>query len=228
MNKVLVVLSGGQDSTTCLFWALSRYQHVEAVTFNYNQRHSIEIACATKIAEYAKEYGLRRHSVMDISSIALEGTSPLTNKELDVESYKDAASLPGGLEKTFVPGRNIIFTAIASNLVVARSLDAMVVGVSEEDFGGYPDCRHEFISAMETAISAGMPNHVSILTPLIHLDKKATVEMSYELKGCWAAIGMSHTCYNGVAGGCGTCHSCLLRQKGFDLAGHQDPMKVGQ
>ena len=147
MSKVLVVLSGGQDSTTALFHARLAYGEVHAVTFNYGQRHSIEIEAAKKVAEMA---GCNSHEIIDLGRV-LKGTSPLVSDN-PVGHYASADQLPGGLEPTFVPCRNLLFLTIAANRAIVLVCDVMVTGVCEADFGGYPDCRREFIDALEKTL----------------------------------------------------------------------------
>lgn len=220
MSKALVVLSGGQDSTTCLFWAKKHYDEVIAISFEYGQRHSIELASSNIIAELA---GVKRE-LITLGPI-LKGTSPLVNPEFEVEKYESAETLPGGLEKTFVPGRNILFLTIAANRAYVENCDAIVTGVSQEDFGGYPDCREDFIFQMELALGEGFGRTFKIETPLVDLSKKETVLLAGQLgDGCWQALAYSHTCYNGMFPPCGKCHACLLREKGFNEAGYDDPL----
>jgi len=161
--KALTVLSGGQDSTTCLYWALANFDENIAITFDYGQKHRREIGCAQEIARKA---GVE-HEVIKIGNI-LQGTSPLVNQDYDVEEYKDAESLPGGLEKTFVPSRNMLFLTIASNRAYVNGCDVVITGVSEEDYGGYPDCREEFIKGMENVYVEGLEKDIKILTRIIH------------------------------------------------------------
>ena len=219
MANALVILSGGQDSTTCLFWALREYRSVQALTFAYDQRHSREIASARNIAKVA---GVS-HEVIDLGAL-FAGLSPLTNKSQAVESYATAETLPGGLENTFVPGRNILFLAVAANRAYVQACDDLIIGVSQEDFGGYPDCRENFISKMQEAITAGLDRDLQIRAPLMHLSKKQTVELALTLPGCMEALALSTTCYNGVLPPCGHCHACLLRERGFCEAGVADPL----
>jgi 7-cyano-7-deazaguanine synthase len=219
MVKALTILSGGQDSTTCLYWAKKHYDEVVALTFNYNQRHIREIESAKIIAKLAKV----PHEIIDMGSI-FAGLSPLTDHKQSVENYGSANDLPGGLEKTFVPGRNILFLCVAANRAYVTGCDDMIVGVSEEDFGGYPDCRLDFIRKMEEALKSGLDRSIAIKTPLIHLTKRKTVELAQTLAGCMEALAHSTTCYNGDVPPCGHCHSCLLRQKGFSDAGVDDPL----
>lgn len=233
--KPLVILSGGQDSTTCLYWAkqLPGVEEVHAVTFDYGQRHAIEIESALKVAEMA---GVASHEIVKLPDGILRGTSPLINADHEVGRYESAETLPGGLEDTFVPARNILFLTLAANRAYCLGCDALVIGVSQEDYGGYPDCRIEFINAMEKALCEGMPKPLVIKKPLITLNKMRTVELADVLDmthygatgkregGCLDALAYSHTCYNGETPPCGSCHACLLRAKGFQEAEVVDPL----
>lgn len=218
--KRMVILSGGQDSVTCLYWALANSDEVVALTFDYGQRHRRELDCAAKIAELAKV----PQQVLDLRGL-FSGSSPLTDHSKSVEHYQSADTLPGGLEDTFVPGRNMLFLAVAAGRAYTENCDSLVIGVSQEDFGGYPDCRESFIKSMEATIEQALERKVAVDTPLLYLDKKATVEMAAELEGCWEALGDSHTCYEGAFPPCGECHSCLLRARGFAQAGKTDPLE---
>jgi len=235
VKKPLVILSGGQDSTTCLYWAkqMPGVQEVHAVTFDYGQRHAAEIQSAQTVAEMA---GVASHEFIKLPEGILRGTSPLVNPDYEVGQYESAETLPGGLEDTFVPARNILFLTLAANRAHCLGCDTLVIGVSQEDYGGYPDCRVEFINAMERAICEGMPKPLLIKKPLITLNKMRTVEMARDLDhahyretgraegGCLDALAYSHTCYNGEFPPCGSCHACLLRAKGFEEAEQYDPL----
>ena len=140
--RALVISSGGQDSTTCLFWAKQHFDEVFAVTYNYGQRHAIEIEAAKEVGVLA---GVRKHFIVNVGPI-LVGSSPLVSSNA-LEQYKDMHSLPGGLEKTFVPGRNLLFLTLAANLAYTLGITDVVTGVCEEDSGGYPDCRQAFIDS---------------------------------------------------------------------------------
>jgi len=219
MTKALVIFSGGQDSTTCLFWAKHNYDYVQALTFDYKQRHSIEIESAKKIANIASV----PHEVMDLGPI-FQGLSPLTDLSRPVEQYESADTLPGGLEATFVPGRNILFLTVSANRAYIAGCDDIIIGVSQEDFGGYPDCREQFIGSMETALIAGLDKQIAIRTPLMHLNKMETVRLAKTFAGCMEALAYSTTCYNGAVPPCQSCHACLLRSRGFSMAGVTDPL----
>lgn len=222
--KVLVILSGGQDSTTCLFWAKTIADEVHAVTFDYGQRHQRELAAAAIVAGMA---GVASHEEVTLGPI-LQGTSPLVNKLHQVEGYANADVLPGGIEKTFVPMRNALFLTIAANRAAVLGCSMMITGVSQEDYGGYPDCREEFLNAQEQAINMALgeshPDYLHIGAPLLYLDKQRTVYLAQEVPGALRAMANTHTCYRGEYPPCGTCHACLLREKGFAQAGIPDPL----
>lgn len=232
--KILVVLSGGQDSTTCLAAAIASHgvENVHTITFDYGQRHDIEVTAARHIARLAG-IGDRATTVVLPSNILL-GSSPLVNKEKAVEEYANAAALPGGLEKTFVPMRNQLFLTIAANHAAAIASSAnqhdikIVTGLSQEDYGGYPDCRGDFIMQMNETIMYSLDDpdlpRVTIETPLLNMSKKQTVEYSEELPRARELLAFSHTCYNGACPPCGKCHACLLRSKGYAEAGVTDPL----
>lgn len=225
MQKALVVLSGGQDSTTCLFWALKQGYDVSCVTFDYGQRHRIEIEAAKTIAKMA---GVET-AVVELGPV-LGGTSPLTSGAV-LEQYKDFNSLPGGLEKTFVPYRNQLFLTVAANRAYIIGASILVTGVCQEDFGGYPDCRRLFINALELACTRGShtgtdgaPGPMKIETPLMDLTKAESVKLAKRLPGCWEALAYSHTSYDGMYPPTGQDHATLLRAKGFFEAGLPDPL----
>lgn len=233
-NKALVVLSGGQDSTTCLFWACEAFEQVYAVTYNYGQRHARELDAAAKVFELAKNRWpdvLVEHVVIEVGPI-LQGSSPLVSQN-ELEQYSDMYSLPGGLEKTFVPGRNLLFLTLAANHAYARGILNIVTGVCQEDFGGYPDCRQIFIDAAATAIRLGFGatiddpfSKLRIHTPLMDLTKAETVLMAYgDLDvAAWEALAYTHTSYDGAYPPIGNDHATLLRAKGFLEANLPDPL----
>jgi 7-cyano-7-deazaguanine synthase len=222
--KALIVFSGGQDSTTCLALALDGGYDCYLLTINYGQRHAIEIDSARKIAELA---GLtHHHEVLRVDNI-LKSTSPLVS-DAELEQYADHISLPGGLEKTFVPMRNQLFLTLAANRAVALGCTAIFTGVCQEDFGGYPDCRRVFIDAVEQAINLGsdLSTPIEIITPLMHLTKADSVRLAAELPRCMEYLAYSHTAYDGAYPPVGHDHATLLRAKGFEEAGVPDPLVV--
>ncbi|MBP6744899.1 7-cyano-7-deazaguanine synthase QueC [bacterium] len=219
MSKALVVFSGGQDSTTCLYWAKQRFDSVRALTFDYGQRHGLELVSARTIAQMA---GVEQE-VIELGKI-FAGLSPLTDLSKPVEAYDGVESLPQGIASTFVPGRNILFLSVAANRAYVLGCDTVVIGVAEQDFGGYPDCRLDFIEKMQAALASGLDAPLTIAAPLMNLTKKDTVVLAQSLPGCLEALAYSTTCYNGVCPPCGHCNSCLLRAKGFEQAGISDPL----
>jgi 7-cyano-7-deazaguanine synthase len=227
-TKALVILSGGQDSTTCLYWALQQFDQVHAVTYDYGQRHRIELDAAEKVASMAGLVEFE-HVTVRVGPI-LAGASPLVSQNA-LEQYPDMYALPGGLEKTFVPGRNLLFLTLAANHAYARGIINLVTGVCQEDFGGYPDCRRVFIDAAEQAIRLGFGyddndqfSQMRIFTPLMDLTKAQSVRMAHELPGCWDALAHTHTAYDGKYPPTGNDHASLLRAKGFYEAGFPDPL----
>ncbi|WP_227395405.1 7-cyano-7-deazaguanine synthase QueC [Jeotgalibacillus aurantiacus] len=205
-NKAIVVFSGGQDSTTCLFWALEKFDEVEAVTFKYGQRHENEIVCAEKIAE---ELGVKHH-VLDMSLLNQLAPSALTRDEEIVEKE-------GELPSTFVPGRNLLFLSFAAVLAKQRHARHLVTGVCETDFSGYPDCRDIFIKSLNVTVNLSMEENFVIHTPLMWLDKKETWALADQLGRFDYIRTKTLTCYNGVQGdGCGDCPACRLRLNGMN------------
>lgn len=223
-KKALVVLSGGQDSTTCLYLAKAMGYELHAVTFDYGQRHARELEAAALIAGMASVEPYS-YEVIKLGPV-LKGTSPLVS-DATLEQYSDHQSLPGGIEKTFVPMRNQLFLTIAANRAVCVGADVIVTGVCEEDFGGYPDCRRVFIEALQAAINLsneGAAKPIEIFTPLMHLTKAQTVELALDLPGAYRALGYSHTSYDGQYPPIGHDHATLLRAKGFEEANVPDPL----
>ena len=218
LDKALVVLSGGQDSTTCLYWALDRFGagNVSAVTFDYGQRHRIEIDCAERVAAAA---GVPQ-KLLPIDTFAALGGDALTDDAIDVQTEIDDET---GLPNTFVPGRNLIFLTFAAAYAWHRGIGNMVTGVAQTDYSGYPDCREETIGSLQETLRLGMESDVLIHTPLMHLSKKETVELARDV-GALEAMALTHTCYNGQRPPCGVCPACVLRAKGFEEAGIEDPL----
>ncbi len=218
MEKALVVLSGGQDSTTCLYWAIDRFgaESVASVTFDYGQRHRVEIDCAAAIADFA---GVS-NTCLPIDTFAALGGDALTDPDIDVGAGVVETT---GLPNTFVPGRNLIFLTYAAAFAYQRGIDHLVTGVAQTDYSGYPDCRQETITALQRALQLGMESEVTIHTPLMHLSKKDTVLLARDL-GALPAMALTHTCYNGRQPPCGTCAACELRARGFAEAGIDDPL----
>jgi len=205
-KKAVVVFSGGQDSTTCLFWAKQQFDEVEAVTFNYGQRHKLELECA---AEIARELGVKHH-VLDMSLLNQLVPNALTRDDIAIEA--EAGKLP----TTFVDGRNLLFLSFAA--VLAKQLGAkhVVTGVCETDFSGYPDCRDVFVKSLNVTLNLAMDYQFVIDTPLMWLDKAQTWELADQLGAFDYVRTKTLTCYNGlIADGCGECPACRLRANGL-------------
>jgi 7-cyano-7-deazaguanine synthase len=216
-EKALVILSGGQDSTTCVFWAIDRFgrQAVETLTFDYGQRHRIELTAAAAVAAHA---GVR-NTVLPIDTFDKIGGSALTDESVDVPR----AVVGDGLPATFVPGRNIIFLTFAAAYAWRHGIDNLVAGVAQTDYSGYPDCRRATIDALEQTLALGLERRITIHTPLMYLSKKETVLLARELNAV-DALALTHTCYNGDRPPCGECAACILRARGFAEAGIPDPL----
>lgn len=220
-DTALVVLSGGQDSTTCLYWAIDRFGRgrVETLTFDYGQRHRIELESAAKVAKFA---GVP-NTCLPIDTFAALGGDALTDDSVDVPEGNETEA---GLPATFVPGRNLIFLTFAAAWAWRRGIRHLVTGVAQTDYSGYPDCRAATIDALQETLRLGMESEVVIHSPLMALSKRETVELIDKLGGL-PALALTHTCYNGERPPCGHCASCVLRAKGFAEAGIPDPLLQG-
>lgn len=209
MKKAVVVFSGGQDSTTCLVQALTQYDEVHAITFDYGQRHKLEIEVAQSLC---RELGVTVHKVMDVSLLNELAISSLTRDDIPVSHELQANGLPN----SFVPGRNILFLTLAGIYAYQIGALSVITGVCETDFSGYPDCRNSFVQAMENALQQGMEYDLSLVTPLMWLDKAQTWALADKYEHLELVKNKTLTCYNGVIGsGCGDCPSCKLRGEGL-------------
>jgi 7-cyano-7-deazaguanine synthase len=223
-SKALVLFSGGQDSATCLAWALSRYERVETIGFDYGQRHIIELTVRPGVLEKTREMSVEWNArlgpdhMIDLSVLGKISDTALTS---DVAIAMQANGLPN----TFVPGRNLLFLTIAATVAYRRGLNVLVGGMCETDYSGYPDCRNETMKAMEHALQLGMATPMAIETPLMWIDKAGTWKLAQNLGGT-ALVEMirteTHTCYLGERGalhewghGCGHCPACALRARGY-------------
>lgn len=223
-DKALVLFSGGQDSAVCVAWALDRYEHVETVGFDYRQRHRVELICrqtfllrmGVRFANWSPR--LKADHVLDLGILSEIGDTAMThNVDIKIED--------SGLPNTFVPGRNLMFLTAAAALAWRRGISNVVGGMCETDYSGYPDCRLDTIEALEKAVNMGMGSDLELLTPLMHIDKKATWEMAQALGGELLVdliIEETHTCYLGDRTnrhpwgyGCGSCPACQLRAAGY-------------
>ena len=223
-SSALVLFSGGQDSATCLAWALERYDRVETIGFDYGQRHAIELKQRAILREKfaalkpAWRERLSEDHTLDLSALGAISETAMT-REIAIEA--DARSLPN----TFVPGRNLIFLAFAAALAYRRGLKRIVGGMCETDFSGYPDCRDDAIKAMQVALNIGMDSRFVLETPLMWIDKAATWQMAQDIGGAAlvdTVVSDTHSCYLGERGalhawghGCGQCPACRLRADGF-------------
>ena len=221
----LVLFSGGQDSGTCLAWALERYARVETVGFDYGQRHRVELDCRAgvrgRLAALKPDWAHRlgEDHLLDLSVLGRISDTSLT-REAEIALRED------GLPNSFVPGRNLLFFTLAAALAYRRGLGVLVGGMCETDYSGYPDCRHDALKALETAINLGMPTSLAIETPLMWIDKAGTWAMAEALGG-EALVELvrdeTHSCYLGDRSrshawgkGCGACPACELRARGWE------------
>ncbi|HEX9171098.1 MAG TPA: 7-cyano-7-deazaguanine synthase QueC [Telluria sp.] len=223
-DTALVLFSGGQDSTTCLAWALQRYQRVETIGFDYGQRHAIELSVRPGILEKMRALDpawaarLGEDHLIDLSLIAKISDTALTSKV-------EIAMQENGLPNTFVPGRNLLFMTVAATVAYRRGLSVLVGGMCETDFSGYPDCRDDTMKALQVALNLGMATRLKVETPLMWIDKQQTWELAQQAGGN-ALVDLirseTHTCYLGERGalhpwgyGCGSCPACELRARGY-------------
>jgi 7-cyano-7-deazaguanine synthase len=225
-RSALVLFSGGQDSTTCLAWALERFQHVETAAFDYQQRHRIELdqrfvvlaEIRRRFPQWAARLG-KDHSV----DMAVLGQISETSLTRDVAFAMEKSGLPN----TFVPGRNLLFFTFAAAVAWRRNIRNLVGGMCETDYSGYPDCRDNTIKALQVAINLGMDRNFVLHTPLMWLDKAATWALAHEIGGQALVdiiLDHTHTCYRSERGprhawghGCGECPACSLRKRGYEM-----------
>ena len=223
-QKAIVLFSGGQDSAVCLVWALRHYKQVETIGFNYSQRHAIELETRlVLLAELAKTFpdlcsGLGEDHMLDLTTLGQISETSLT-REIQIEADET------GIPSTFVPARNLVFLTMASAVAWRRGASALVGGMCETDFSGYPDCRRDTLDAQAKALSLGLDREMRIETPLMYIDKAATWAMAHTQGGPKLTdliIEHSHTCYMGDRTqrhdwgyGCGTCPACDLRGRGW-------------
>jgi len=223
-DAALVLFSGGQDSTTCLAWALDRYPRVETIGFDYGQRHRVELECRIRVLAALRERFPRwagrlgaDHRV-DLAALGRLGDTALTS-EAEIRLAED------GLPNTFVPGRNLLFFTYAAALAYRRGIRRLVGGMCETDYSGYPDCRDDTLKALQVALNLGMERRFVVETPLMWLDKAATWRMAEALGGA-ALVELvreeTHSCYRGERDtrhawgyGCGACPACELRARGY-------------
>ena len=207
-EKEVVVFRGGQDSTTCLFWAKEKFKEIIAISFDYNQKHKLELECA---AELCKKYQIEHH-ILNLDLLNQLAPNSLTRQGIQVD--KDAPE--EGTPNSFVDGRNLLFLTFAAIFAKQRGVNILVTGVSQSDFSGYPDCRDVFIKSLNVTLNLSMDYPFEVLTPLMWIDKAETWKMAYELGVLDVIMQDTLTCYNGIKGnGCGECPACKLRKKGY-------------
>jgi 7-cyano-7-deazaguanine synthase len=223
-DTALVLFSGGQDSTTCLAWALQRYERVETIGFDYGQRHAIELSVRPTVLSRLRAMSpdwdarLGEDHMIDLSLISKISDTALT-------SNVEIAMQENGLPNTFVPGRNLLFMTVAATVAYRRGLSVLVGGMCETDFSGYPDCRDDTMKALQVALNLGMATRLKVETPLMWIDKKQTWELAQQAGGAGLVDlirSETHTCYLGERGalhawgyGCGKCPACELRARGY-------------
>ena len=208
-ENALVLFSGGQDSTTCLFWAKKEFKTVTALCFTYGQRHSQEVENARLIAEMANV----DFQVLDATIISHLSPNSLTDDKIEMDQEQPTDSFPN----TFVPGRNLLFMSFAASLAFSRNIRHLVTGVSEADYSGYPDCRDTFMHSLNTTINLAMDKHFLIHTPLMWRNKAQVWKLADDLGIFDLVRNETLTCYNGIiAEGCGHCPACNLRKKGLE------------
>ncbi|ALS59863.1 7-cyano-7-deazaguanine synthase QueC [Pandoraea norimbergensis] len=224
-DSALVLFSGGQDSTTCLAWALSRYARVETLGFDYGQRHSVELECRTDVlAKMRQRFPHWAPRMGDDHMIDLSILGQISETSLTRETT--IAMAANNLPNTFVPGRNILFLTIGATIAYRRGLRVLVGGMCETDFSGYPDCRDDTMKALQVALNLGMDQRFIVETPLMWIDKADTWQMAQDLGGNLLVETVredTHTCYLGERSvlhpwgyGCGECPACQLRQRGYE------------
>lgn len=216
MGRALVVFSGGQDSTTCLGWAKNRFDYIETITFDYGQKHRVEIAQAQKIAE---TLGVK-NTLLSLDAFSQLNDSALIDGNLDISAHhRTHTNLPA----SFVPNRNAIFFTLAHAFAQKQGIQNIIIGVNQTDYSGYPDCREPFVKALELALNLGSEEEIVFHYPLMHLTKAETFTLAKEESVLGLVIDESHTCYNGDhihknawGYGCGECPACILRKIGWE------------
>lgn len=207
-QDALVLFSGGQDSTTCLYWAKQHFRNVHALCFTYGQRHSQEVENARRIAEMAGT----PFQILDAGIISRLAPNSLTDFSMQMDEVQPAGSYPN----TFVPGRNLLFLTFAATIAYAKGIKHLVTGVSEADYSGYPDCRDTFIRSANATLNLAMDKQFVIHTPLMWRNKKEVWRLADDLGVFDIVKNETLTCYNGIlAEGCGHCPACKLRNKGL-------------
>lgn len=207
-KSAVVLFSGGQDSTTCLFWAREKFEKVFAISFDYGQKHSGELKCASEIC---KKYNIEHH-ILKLDLLNSLASNSLTRDDIKVDKNASKDELPN----TFVDGRNMLFLTYVAIFAKSKGINNIVTGVSQSDYSGYPDCRDVFIKSVNTTLNLAMDYHFVVHTPLMWIDKKETWALADKIGVLEIIKNETLTCYNGQIGdGCGNCPACNLRQKGY-------------
>lgn len=227
MKKALVVFSGGQDSSTCLYYAVKNYDAVYTIGFKYGQRHEIELKCRKEFIEELKRFDKEaKAKLIEDRVVDMLSLKNLTDSALTKDNAEYVMDEKNSLPTSFVPGRNLIFLCYAASYAYSVGADTIISGVGQADYSGYPDCRESTLKALETAINLGMESSIKLVSPLMHLTKGETFKLAYDLGGdefVRMIVEKTHTCYEGTHNtlhewgyGCGKCPSCLLRKKGYE------------
>ncbi len=207
-EKAVVVFSGGQDSTTCLFWAKKKFKEVIAVSFDYNQKHILELECAKDIC---KKYNVEHH-ILDLNLLNQLAPNSLTRVDIEVDKEASGERVPN----SFVDGRNMLFLSFVAVFAKQRGINTIITGGSQSDFSGYPDCRDVFIKSLNVTLNLAMDYQFEILTPLMWINKAEVWKMAKDLDVLNIIKEETLTCYNGIKGdGCGECPACKLRKNGY-------------
>lgn len=209
-NEAIILHSGGQDSTTCIVWAMKKFKKIYLISFDYGQRHKTEIKAAKTIA---KKLNLP-HETLKLPIISQLTKNALTDKSIKIKEGKD-------MPTTFVDGRNALFLNVAAIYAKQLSIPNIVIGVCQTDYSGYPDCRADFIKSIQKTLRLAMEFPFKIHTPLMNLTKAQTVALMDKLGGL-ELLKYTHTCYEGTSPACGKCPACKLRLKGFKEYGIDD------
>ncbi|WON76185.1 7-cyano-7-deazaguanine synthase QueC [Serratia sp. UGAL515B_01] len=222
MKRAVVVFSGGQDSTTCLIQALQQYDEVHCITFDYGQRHRAEIEIAKVLSQ---TLGAKAHKILDVGLLNELAISSLTRSNIPIPDHESSSQ--EALPNTFVPGRNILFLTLASIYAYQVQAEAVITGVCETDFSGYPDCRDEFVKALNHAMILGIGRNIRFETPLMWLNKAETWALADYYRQMECIRHDTLTCYNGIQGdGCGKCAACHLRAKGLHQYQHNKAVVI--
>ena len=227
MKKALVVFSGGQDSSTCLYYAVKNFDAVYTIGFKYGQRHDIELKCRQEFLDELKTFDKEaKDKLIEDKVVDMMALKTLTNSALTKDSGEYVIDEKNSLPTSFVPGRNLIFLCYAASYAYSVGADTIISGVGQADYSGYPDCRESTLKSLESAINLGMESDIKLLSPLMHLTKGETFKLAYDLGGddfVRMIVEKTHTCYEGRNNvlpewgyGCGECPSCLLRKRGYE------------